>query len=227
MKNISKAIFCWSGGKDSSYCLHKVLTENLFEVSYLLTTINSNYNRVSMHGVREELIELQALSIGIPLVKVKVSEGSNEEYEKVMKETLLKLKAEGIDTVIFGDIFLEDLKSYRENNLSTIKMKAAFPLWKIDTNYLVNDFILKGFESITCCINEKSLNENWIGKIIDTNFIKHLPKNVDPCGENGEYHTFCYKGPIFKNTIKFSAGEKTLKNYDQYKFWFIDLLPVN
>jgi uncharacterized protein (TIGR00290 family) len=224
---IPKAVFCWSGGKDSSYCLHKVLSEKLFEVKYLLTTINGNYNRVSMHGVREELIEEQAKAIGIPLVKVKVHESSNEEYESLMKSALLKLKAEGIDTVIFGDIFLEDLRVYREKNLSTVNMKAVFPIWKLDTKFIINDFINKGFGSITCCISQKHLDKKFIGKQIDQEFINALPVNADPCGENGEYHTFCYKGPLFKNEIKFSLGEIVLKAFDQKAgngFWFIDLL---
>jgi len=224
--NSPKAVLCWSGGKDSSYCLHKVLSEKLFDVKYLLTTINGNYNRVSMHGVRTELIEQQAAAIGIPLMKVKVYEGNNDEYEREMETTLLQFKGEGIDTVIFGDIFLEDLRQYRENNLSKINMQASFPIWKTDTKFLIEDFIAKGFASVTCCISEKHLDKNWIGKTIDENFVKELPAAVDPCGENGEYHTFCYKGPIFKKEIKFSLGETMHKLYspeEKNGFWYIDI----
>ncbi|MES2513769.1 MAG: diphthine--ammonia ligase [Bacteroidota bacterium] len=232
-----KAIFSWSGGKDSSYCLHKVLLEDQFEVSYLLTTVNANFKRVSMHGVREELLDKQAESIGISLLKVMVSEGTNDEYEQQMETLLLKAKSEGIEHVIFGDIFLEDLRAYRENNMAKVDMKAVFPLWKIDTTELIKDFISKGFKTITCCVNDGYLNENWVGKEIDETFIKELPNNVDRCGENGEYHTFCYAGPIFKKKIEFTIGEKIYKpleikitddvcssNVITKGFWFVDLV---
>ena len=128
-----------------------------------------------------------------------------------MEEMLLKAKSEGIETVIFGDIFLEDLKEYREKNLEKVGMKAVFPLWKKDTSMLINDFINSGFKTITCCVNDAFFNEDWVGKEIDESFILNLPKNVDPCGENGEYHTFCYEGPIFKKKINFQLGEKIYK----------------
>lgn len=233
-----KAIFSWSGGKDSSYCLNKVLTDNLFDIKYLLTTVNVNFKRVSMHGVREDLLDQQANSIGIPLIKVMVSEGTNDEYEKQMETILLKAKSEGIEHVIFGDIFLEDLRVYRENNLAKVNMKAVFPLWKIDTSVLITDFIAQGFKTITCCINDGYFNEEWVGKEINDAFIQDLPKNVDPCGENGEYHTFCYEGPIFKKKINFTIGEKVYKpleiktaddsvcssNTITKGFWFVDLI---
>src|SRR5437868_14913086 len=139
--NKPKAIFCWSGGKDSSYCLYKVLQEQFYEVKYLLTTINGTFNRISMHGVREELLNKQAESIGIPLLKVTVYEGTNDEYEKQMGTILSKAKEEGIENVIFGDIFLEDLRLYRETNLAKLGMKGIFPLWKLDTTFLINDLI--------------------------------------------------------------------------------------
>jgi uncharacterized protein (TIGR00290 family) len=232
--SLPKAIFCWSGGKDSAFALHKVLLEKKFEVKFLLTTLNGNFNRVSMHGVREELLKKQAESIGIPLIKMFVHEGNNEEYEKNMEAILLKLKAEeGITHCIFGDIFLEDLRKYREYNLEKVGLKAEFPLWKQDTNELIHEFISLGFKTITCCVNDAYLNEEWCGKIIDRNFIDNPPPNVDPCGENGEFHTFCYAGPIFKNEIPFSPGEKIyrpleLKTSDKISatkgFWYCDLL---
>lgn len=235
MKKI-KAIVSWSGGKDSAYCLHKVLSENLFEVKYLLTTVNSNFKRVSMHGVREDLLDAQADSIGIPLLKVFVHEGTNMEYEKQMSDLLLKAKREGIEYVIFGDIFLEDLRTYRETNLAKVGMKAEFPLWKTDTSFLIRDFLKQKFKTITCCVNDAYLNEEWVGKEIDQNFADGLPLNVDPCGENGEYHTFCYEGPIFKKKINFAIGEKVykpleIKNTDTpvittKGFWFADLIFV-
>src|SRR3982750_4307197 len=152
-----KAIFCWSGGKDSAYCLYKVLQEEKFDVKYLLTTLNGAFNRISMHGIREELLDRQAESIDIPLLKVFVYEGSNAEYEKQMETVLLKARTEGIEHVIFGDIFLEDLRVYRENNLAKVGMNAVFPLWKRDTKELIHQFLQLGFRTITCCVNDAFL----------------------------------------------------------------------
>ncbi|HXL57430.1 MAG TPA: diphthine--ammonia ligase [Chitinophagaceae bacterium] len=233
--NKPKAIFCWSGGKDSAYCLYKVLQEQLYDVKYLLTTINGTFKRISMHGVREELLDKQAESIDIPLLKVNVYEGTNEEYEKQMEAALIKGKSQGIENVIFGDIFLEDLKLYRENNLAKVGMKGIFPLWKMDTTLLINDFINQNFKAIICCTNDGYLGEEWAGREIERSFVEQLPKNVDPCGENGEYHTFCYGGPIFKKEIQFVSGEKMYKALEiktdddctTKGFWFCDLLVAN
>ncbi len=236
--NKPKAIFSWSGGKDSSYCLNRVLEEGLFDVKYLLTTVNQNFKRVSMHGVREELLDAQASSIGIPLLKVFVIEGTNSEYERQMEALLLKAKSEGIEHVIFGDIFLEDLRLYRENNLAKVDMKGVFPIWKTDTKFLIEDFISQDFKTVTCCVNDAYLNEDWVGREIDRNFVSALPQGVDPCGENGEYHTFCYQGPIFKQKINFTLGEKIYKSLEVKTspdancgkqietrgFWYIDLI---
>ncbi len=240
MAEIQKAIFCWSGGKDSSYCLHKVLTEKLFDVKYLLTTVNDKFKRISMHGVREELLDTQAESIGIPLLKVRVTEGTKDEYEKQMETALLKVKSEGINNVIFGDIFLEDLRKYREANLAKVGMKGVFPLWKMDTTNLINDFISQKFKAVICCANDGYLGEEWTGREIDQSFIAQLPAIVDPCGENGEFHTFCYDGPLFKKKINFTVGERVYKtletktgnvctlpsNATTKGFWFCDLLPL-
>ncbi|MDP3556876.1 MAG: diphthine--ammonia ligase [Bacteroidota bacterium] len=236
---LPKAIFCWSGGKDSAYCLHKVLSEKLFDVKYLLTTISDEFKRVSMHGTREELLDIQTAEIKIPVLKVRVTAGTNDEYEKQMESVLLKAKLEGIENVIFGDIFLEDLRIYRENNLAKVGMKAVFPLWKINTNELVKDFIHLKFKTVICCVNDGYLGEEWLGREIDEKFLNELPSNVDYCGENGEYHTFCFDGPIFKNKINFLMGENIYKALDiKYEgtcnslneietkgFWFCDLLP--
>ena len=231
-----KAIFCWSGGKDSSLALYKVFQENKYEVMALLTTLNAQFKRVSMHGVREELLDLQATSIGLPLVKMFVSEGTNVEYEKTMEALLLQYKAKGVSTVIFGDIFLEDLRTYRENNLAKVGLIAEFPLWKSDTKELINEFFQLGFKTITCCVNDAYLGEDRVGEEITEEFIKTLPANVDPCGENGEYHTFCFAGPVFKNQIRFTVGEKVYKPLEiktsdcglntipTKGFWFCDLV---
>lgn len=208
---MTSAIFCWSGGKDSSLCLHKVLQEKKYSVKFLLTTVNEQFKRISMHGVREELLDAQAKSLGISLVKIYVSEGTNAEYERKMEEALLSFKAQGIEHVIFGDIFLEELRKYREDNLAKVGMKAIFPLWKQDTRLLLEEFLALKFKTLVCCTNDAYLGEDWAGRTIDRQFMNDLPKNVDPCGENGEYHTFCFEGPIFNTPISVKAGEKLYK----------------
>ncbi len=236
--NNPQAVFCWSGGKDSAYCLHRVLTEKLFDVKYLLTTVNDTFKRISMHGVREELLDRQGESIGIPLLKVRVTEATNHEYEKQMETVLLQAKSEGINNVLFGDIFLEDLRIYREAHLAAVEMKGIFPIWKMDTTNLINDFISHQFKAVLCCTNDGYLGEEWLGREIDTSFLEQLPVTVDPCGENGEYHTFCYAGPLFKEKISFTVGGKVYKalemktdapctlptNMTTKGFWFCDLL---
>lgn len=235
---MEKAIFCWSGGKDSSICLYEVLKEKTYDVKYLLTTVNENFKRISMHGVREELLDAQAISIGIELKKMYVKEGSYDEYERNMEALLLSVKAEGITTVIFGDIFLEDLRKYREDNMAKVGMTAVFPLWKKDTKELINYFLESGFKTITCCVNDLYLGEEMVGVEIDEAFLKALPNNVDPCGENGEFHTFCFSGPIFKTPIKFNILEKVYKPLEvkgdgvcssdstTKGFWYCDLIPL-
>jgi uncharacterized protein (TIGR00290 family) len=238
MKKIN-SIFCWSGGKDSALCLHKIKEGKKYDVRYLLTTVNETYRRISMHGVREELLDMQAASIGIPLIKVYVKEGTNAEYEKKMEETLLKVKKKAVSHVIFGDIFLEDLRKYREENLARVDMQAVFPLWKQDTRQLVGEFLSLGFKTITCCVNDARLGEEHAGIVLNPEFISSLPPEVDPCGENGEFHTFAFEGPLFSKPIRFKTGEKIYKPVevratDIYSlpasktkgFWYCDLVPL-
>jgi uncharacterized protein (TIGR00290 family) len=232
-----KVIFCWSGGKDSALALFYVLQENKYEVSYLLTTLHSAFHRISMHGVKEELLEQQAASIGIPLIKMFVKEGTNEEYEQNMSELLLKQKREeGISTCIFGDIFLDDLRAYRENNLAKAGYKGIFPLWKRDTKELISEFLELGFKTITCCVYDKYLGEEWCGRLLDDNFLAQLPPRVDPCGENGEFHTFCFAGPLFKKELNVRAGEKVYRAMELRKdekenkkegFWFCEIERIS
>jgi uncharacterized protein (TIGR00290 family) len=209
-----KVVLFWSGGKDSAFALYKISEEKKYNVVALITTVNSNYGRISMHGVREVLLDEQARSIGIPLVKMYVNQGTNSEYESKLKEILFPFKKQGVSKVIYGDIFLEDLRIYREKLLSEIGFTAEFPLWKLNTEDLIRDFLALGFKTITCCINLAYLDETWAGRIVDNNFINDLPDNVDPCGENGEYHTFCFDGPIFKKAILFDKGEKIFRPLD-------------
>ena len=187
----------------------------------LFTTISEEFNRVSMHGVRKELLEKQANSIGIPLITISLPKDiSNEEYEEVMYREMLDFKCHRVYHVVFGDIFLEDIREYRENNLSKIGMKAIFPLWKKNTKELAEEFINLGFKAIITSIDSNYLDKSYIGNIFDKEFIDSLPQDVDPCGENGEFHTFVFDGPIFFNPIRFQKGEIVLRDD---RFYFIDL----
>jgi uncharacterized protein (TIGR00290 family) len=188
-----------------------------------------------MHGVREELLEAQAKSIGIPLKKMFVPANcTNDEYEEQLSLVFKELKKEGITTIIYGDIFLEDLKVYRENLLAKSGLKGHFPLWKKNSSRLILDFLEAGFKTLTCCVKSDLLNKEQSGKIIDKQFINSLSGNIDPCGENGEFHTFCFEGPIYKNRINFVIGKTVFKPYSvktandllQHGFWFTDILPV-
>ncbi|MDR6528995.1 uncharacterized protein (TIGR00290 family) [Chryseobacterium rhizosphaerae] len=231
-----KALFNWSSGKDSALALYKILQENRYEVTTLLTSINKEFQRISMHGVHVSLLEQQAANIGIPLIKMELpKEPSMEEYREIMNKTMSEIQAQGVTHSVFGDIFLEDLRQYREEQLNSIGMKAVFPLWKQNTSDLIHEFLDLGFKTIVTCVNGNYLDKSFAGRIIDQNFINDLPKNVDPCGENGEFHTFTFDGPIFKNPIQFTIGETVKKTYPkpkanpeeedgEYIFWFCDLL---
>jgi uncharacterized protein (TIGR00290 family) len=234
----TKAIFCWSGGKDSALCLYEVLLEGKYDVRYLMTMLNGNFKRVSMHGVREDLLDKQVAAIGIPLIKMFVNGTSNAEYEQNMENRLLEAKAEGIEHIIFGDIFLEDLRTYREKNLERVQMTAVFPLWKRNTKELIARFLALNFKTTTCCVNDAYLGKEQVGAEIDSAFILALPDAVDPCGENGEFHTFCHDGPLFKHRVAFCQGEKVYKPLELKTddsvcssssvtkgFWYCDLIP--
>ena len=213
-----KVIFNWSGGKDSALCLHKILQTQKYDVMCLLTSISEQYQRISMHGVRVDLLEAQAYSIGIPVIKIQIPEmPTMENYERVMTTTLTELRAKGATASVFGDIFLEDLRQYRENKLAELNLKGVFPLWKIPTDKLVREFLDLGFKTIITCVNEKYLDKSFAGRIIDNDFLKDLPDNVDPCGENGEFHTFVFDGPIFKKPIPFDKGEIVYRKYTSSK----------
>lgn len=208
-----KAIMCWSGGKDSAMALHRACID--FEVVSLLTTMNAEFKRISMHGVRETMLDAQAESIDLPLLKVWVKTGSYDEYEQQMRECMETAKSEGVTHIIYGDIFLQDLRDYRERQLEKVGLKAVFPLWQSNTSALIQTFIQSGFKTVTCCINDGYLDESWVGRDINADFVAELPIHVDPCGENGEYHTYCYAGPIFKHEIDFTRGEVVYKPLDK------------
>lgn len=209
-----KAFFNWSGGKDSALALYQAQKNGKYSVERLLTNINGKTRRVSMHGVREELLEQQAESIGLPLQKIILpEEPSMPEYEQQMKENLLALKKENFTHAIFGDIFLEDLKTYREQQLALLGLTAVFPIWKRDSVDLIHEFLDLGFKTIVVCIKAGLLPKEFVGRIIDKDFLKDLPKNVDACGENGEFHSFVFEGPVFSKSVNFIKGEIVYKEY--------------
>ena len=215
MRN-KKAIFNWSGGKDSSLALFDTLQKQEYDIACLLCSVNDHYDRVSMHGVRVELLEKQAAEIGIPLRQLRLPEmPSMEDYNEAMFGIMNGFKAEGIDYSIFGDIFLEDLKVYRENQLAKAGMTGVFPIWKRPTTELVKQFIDQGFKAVLVCVNERYLDKSFAGRLIDASFLNDLPANVDPCGENGEYHSFVFDGPIFKKPVPITLGEVVYRKYDK------------
>ena len=221
-----RVVFCWSGGKDSALALYEVLHEGRYEVVSLLTTCNEHFDRVSMHGVRTALTRRQAQALGIPLDVIYLSQtSSNLEYQTKMSEYCLARKSEGVRGMVFGDIFLEDLRQWREANLASVGMYGVFPLWKRATAALIDEFLTRGFAAIVCCVNDAHLGESAVGRVIDRKFIEELPPSVDPCGENGEFHSFAFDGPIFSEPVAFVIGEKVYRD----GFWFCDLLfaPVS
>jgi len=217
-----KVLFCWSGGKDSAMALYEIQKGKRYEIISLLTTITEGYDRISMHGVRRTLLERQAQSLNLPLEKIFISKNcSNEEYESKMASVLTEFQKAGVSSVVFGDIYLEDIRKYREDNLSKIGMKGLFPLWKRDSSELARAFIDSGFKAIVTCVDSKVLDKSFVGRVIDEHFLGELPANVDPMGENGEFHSFVYDGPIFKERITFAIGEVIQRD----SFYFCDLLP--
>lgn len=232
--------FNWSTGKDSSLALYHVQQDASLQVGRLVTSVNSYYDRVSMHGLRRELLEKQAASIGIPLTTIELPQyPTMEEYSAIMQQTVDELIADQFTDCVFGDIFLEDLRNYREDQLAPLNITAHFPLWKKDTRELMKEFVRLGFKAVVICIKSDLLDKSFLGRDLDMDFVNDLPENVDPCGENGEFHTFCYDGPIFNSPIHFDRGEATFREYDHPKneddthptvpekmgFWFLDLVP--
>lgn len=222
---MKKILYSWSGGKDSAMALYEARRSNLFEILALMTVVTKDYGRISMHGVREELLELQAASLDLPLEKIFITKRSdNKEYELLMKKTLTRYKALGAEAVAFGDIFLEDLKKYREERLKEIGMTGVFPIWKRDTKELADAFIDLGFKSIITCVDSKVLGRNFCGRLFDRQFLSELPAGVDPCGENGEFHSFVYDGPVFKKPVPYKKGRIVLRDK---RFYYCDILTYS
>lgn len=218
-----RVLFTWSGGKDSAMALYELQKTQSYEIAALLTTVTGDFNRISMHGVRHILLERQAESLGCPLEKVLISRSSsNEEYESSMREVLERYKADGIQSVVFGDIFLDDVRKYREDNLSRVGMEGIFPLWGRDTLELAHTFIAVGFKSIITCIDGNALSGGYAGRLYDEQLLSELPADIDRCGEHGEFHTFVFDGPPFREAVAFRRGSVVLRDE---RFYFCDLLP--
>jgi len=235
-----KTYFNWSSGKDASLALYHLQKEGKYQVDRLLTSINTSYDRVSMHGLCRELLERQIGALGLPLRTIELPERpSTEVYQREMERVVKELKSQGYTHSGFGDIFLEDLRTYREAQLRPFNITCCFPLWKRDTTTLIKEFLDLGFKAIVVCIKSDLLDVSFVGREIDEGFIDDLPPNVDPCGENGEFHTFCFDGPIFGNPIEFVVGGKVYREYQAPRtektgespgtmgFWFCDLLPID
>jgi uncharacterized protein (TIGR00290 family) len=215
-------LFCWSGGKDSAMALHSLSQNPQFEIVSLLTTVTETYNRISMHGVRRELLHQQSESLNLPLHEVSIPpQCGNPLYEARMEQALRIFLAQGVRKVAFGDIFLEDLRAYREKNLARLQMTAEFPIWKRDTHELVRHFQAHKFRAVTACIDPRILPRTFAGRELDAAFFEDLPAAADPCGENGEFHTFVFDGPIFEHAIPFRTGDVV----DRDNVTFCDLLP--
>jgi uncharacterized protein (TIGR00290 family) len=219
-----KVLLSWSGGKDSVLALRELQKNDNFEIVALITTITKGYDRVSMHGIRRILLEQQADSIGIPLENVFISNNaSNEEYESKFSEVVLEYKKMGINSVVFGDIFLQDIRRYREDFLSGIGMRGLFPIWGKNSIELANTFITLGFKAVITCIDTEALDKSFAGREYDEKFLSDLPAGVDPCGENGEFHSFVYGGNIFQIPLIFAKGEVVLRDN---RFYYCDLIPT-
>ncbi|KUG07000.1 ATP-binding protein [Solirubrum puertoriconensis] len=242
---LTNAVLSWSGGKDSALCLHHALQNPNLRLTHLLTTLNEHYRRVAMHGVRAELLEAQAERIGLPLVPVWLPEmPSMEVYEQRMSEALGYLATQGISTTVFGDLHLQDLRAYREQQLARVGWQAEFPIWHKPAADVMREFIDLGFRAVVVCVNDQHLDQSFCGRELDEQFLRDLPAGVDPCGENGEYHSFVYDAPYFSQPIAIAPGEQVHRTYrpatdpdtannDCYRnepnpfsagFWYQDLL---
>lgn len=217
-----EVLVSWSGGKDSALALHELLRVGHYRIGALLTVVTEGFDRISMHGVRRVLLEQQAAALGLPLHVITIPQKcTNEQYEACMVDALTPHQKRGIETVVFGDLFLQDVRAYRERNLARAGMRALFPVWERDTHTLAQTFITLGFKAIVVCVDPKVLDRSFAGRCVDEAFLRDLPHDVDPCGENGEFHTFVFAGPMFHDEVLFRIGEVVIRE----GFIFCDLLP--
>jgi uncharacterized protein (TIGR00290 family) len=219
---MEKVLLSWSGGKDSAMTLYELRRAGGYDIVALLTTITEGYDRISMHGVRRVLLEQQAASLGLALHEAMISPGcTNAHYEATMRAVLTHYQAQGVTACAFGDLFLQDIRTYRERNLAAVGMKALFPVWGRDTTEFIRSFIALGFKAVVTCVDPRALPPTFAGRVIDERFLRDLPPGVDPCGENGEFHSFVYAGPLFREEVKVTVGQVVLRD----GFTFCDLLP--
>jgi uncharacterized protein (TIGR00290 family) len=220
MKNA--AILAWSGGKDSALALYELTRLGDTEIVALLTTVTEGYDRISMHGGRRELLVEQAKALSYPLEQVSIPQVcSNEVYEQRMQQALEKYHQVGVAQAAFGDLFLQDVRAYREERLSRIGMRGIFPLWGKNTAEAARQFVQLGFRAIVVCVDTRMLDGGYAGREYDEAFLKDLPGDVDPCGENGEFHTFVHAGPVFRRPVQVKRGEKVMR---EKRFYYCDLL---
>ena len=234
-----QALMSWSDGKDSALALYHALRNPRYRVAHLLTSVNAHYERVSMHGVRLALLEAQAARIGLPLSLLRLPEmPSIADYDATLGASLAVLREQGVTTAVYGDIFLEDLRAYREEQVARAGLRAEFPLWQRASGEVLREFWSLGFQAIVVCVNDRYLNASFCGRLLDEAFVRDLPPGVDPCGENGEYHSFVFDAPYFSQPIAVVRGEVVRRTYqsptgssggadDPFAagFWYCDLLP--
>ncbi len=211
-------VFAWSGGIDSAMALHSLLDEPRYKVVWLLTTVTESFERISMHGVRRELLHQQRQSIGLPVEEVRIPPPCpNAIYRTRMAEAVLWFHDNGVRCFGFGDIFLQDLHAYREQNRGHLELCAIFPLWDIDTRELATRFVRDGFHAFTACIDPRRLDKSFAGRELRPEVFSDLPAGIDPCGENGEFHTFVFDGPSFRSPIPARIGDVVVR--DAFFFW--------
>ncbi|MEB8432165.1 adenine nucleotide alpha hydrolase [Cocleimonas sp. KMM 6892] len=217
-----KILLSWSSGKDSAWALQQLLQNPNVEVVGLFSTINKDADRVAMHGVRVELLEAQAASIGIPLEIIEIPDPcSNNDYETIMSDFIEAAKKKHIECIAFGDLYLEDIRRYREQQLAGTGIEAIFPIWGLDTDNLSRILLDNGIKAVISCVDSKQLSEDFVGRRYNTSFLQDLPETADPCGENGEFHSYVYDAPMFKHAIEITLG----KTFKKDPFVYIDVLP--
>lgn len=222
MNTAIPAALSWSGGKDSTLALERVRDQGIYEVRCLFTSLSRDYGRISMHGVRESLLDAQAAALGLPVEKIWLEKNwHSDDYERVIGTYLAGLQARGIGTIIHGDLFLEEIRAYRETMLARLGMKAVFPLWGENTTHLASYFADRGYQAWLTCVDTRQLDSRFAGRLLDHSLLAELPAGVDPCGERGEYHSFVVDGPMFKQPVPAFPGERVLR--DEH-FLFVDLL---
>ncbi|HSN81734.1 MAG TPA: hypothetical protein VLS88_04090 [Polyangiales bacterium] len=218
-----KILLSWSSGKDSAWALRALQSDPSVEVAGLLTTVNRRSNRVAMHAVRETLLEMQARALRLPLTKVYIPDPcTNAEYERAMAGAMENAKSDGIEAIAFGDLFLEDVRRYREEKLAATGIEPIFPLWGADTRQLAREMVAEGLRAIVTCVDPKQLDRAFLGRVFDAAFLDALPEGVDPCGEKGEFHSFVYAGPMFAQALPVARG----KTMERDHVAFIDVVPV-